>query len=836
MMKRSDGCRIRGIWCLAMLACAWALPLATQAAEIQSVSWSDKTPGVLEIHVNGKAAYDTRSLENGERLRLRFAGTSLGSTVTDLAGKGVVKGVYPYLGENATAAFVDVLTTVPGALKVEKAAYGYRVQIAAASRTAGPASVSASPASASPVLAATAANTLEGITYTTLPGNRVEVHLHMAGPAINPVAFTVKTPPRLALDFADTRLQLPTSTTKVDVGAVNSIIAVQGGHRARLVFNLVQSTHYTTQVSGNDVVVSIDPPSTKIRSAEPPKMTQFAVATTSAKHALTDVNFRRGSAGDGKVVVKLSDPGVGINIYQQSGQIIVDFLNTRVPHAMLRRLDVTDFATPVQTIDTYQQGRNVRMVITPQGQYEQLAYQAGNEFTVNVKPVSKEKSAKKTTEAQKYTGEKLSLNFQNIDVRAALQVIADFTGLNFVTSDTVKGNLTLRLKDVPWDQALQIILNAKGLGMRREGDVVLVAPAAELAANEKMELEATKQKQELEPLVSELIQINYAKADQIAALLKSIKAVSGTLPSDQGPFSNVSISKVETESNSLLSPRGQVTVDERTNSILIQDTPSKVREVRKLIAKLDQPVRQVMIEARLVEASDSFSRNLGVKFGTSNVQTSGNWQLSQGASIDPATGTLASGGLNVNLPAASDSNNPAATLGLTLAKLGTSSLINLELSALEAEGKGKIISSPRIITANQQKAHIEQGQQQTINLGFGKSQTLKAVLSLDVTPQITPDHRVILDVNITKDDFVDANSSRLNTKRVQTQVLLDNGETVVIGGIYERNYLNTNTQVPLLGDLPLVGWLFKNKATRDDRSELLIFLTPRILSPSLALN
>jgi type IV pilus assembly protein PilQ len=630
-------------------------------------------------------------------------------------------------------------------------------------------------------------------------------------------------------------------SVRIGVGAVSSVTAVEAEDRTRVVFNLVKPVAHVSSIDEGGITLTIDSPVSKIASASntgaPPKTTQFAVATRPGRHSLKNIDFRRGPAGDAKVIIDLSDPNLGINIYEQSGEIMVDFLDTHVAADMQRRLDVVDFATPIQTIDTFAQGSGVRMVIKPKGKYEHLAYQAGNQFTINVKPViiNKEDEEKKKVDEFGYSGEKLSLNFQSIEVRAALQVIADFTGLNFVTSDTVKGDLTLRLKDVPWDQALDIIVTSKNLAIRRKGNVVTVAPADEVAAREKLALEATKQVLELEPLVSELIQINYAKAEQIATLLKSIKAVSGSVPSDQGAFSSVSVSKVETESNTLLSPRGQVTVDARTNSLLIQDTPGKLREVRKLIAQLDQPVRQVMIEARLVEASDNFSRSLGAKFGTSNVQTSGGLQVTQGSTIDAAGAVV--NGLNVNLPSGSVvAGVSPGSIGLTIARLGTASLLSLELSALEAEGRGKIISSPRLITANQKKASIQQGQEQVIPLGFGKSETKKAVLGLDVTPQITPDDRVIMDVNITKDNFVDAGTARMNTKQIQTQVLLDNGETVVIGGIYEQDELRSTSKIPFFGDLPLLGHLFKNKSVRDNKTELLIFLTPRILSPSLALR
>ena len=483
------------------------------------------------------------------------------------------------------------------------------------------------------------------------------------------------------------------------------------------------------------------------------------------------------------------------------------------------------------------------MVITPKGRFEQSAFQAGNMFTVNVKPIL-EKEEERPVDEFGYSGEKLSLNFQNIQVRAALSVLADFTGLNFVVSDSVKGSLTLRLKDVPWDHALAIIVDSKNLAIRRIGNVMTVAPASEVAAKEKAQLEASRTVLDLEPLTSELIQINYAKAEDIAALLKSIVALptAAQLVGEHPVFGPAATGQPEVataESNTLLSPRGQVTVDSRTNSLLIQDTAQKIAEVRKLIAQLDQPVRQVMIETRLVEATETFSRNLGVKFGVQSSGTTGGVQVTQRSTLD-TTGLLTADGLNLNLPAQGlGAFTSPASLALTIARLGTGGLLSLELSALEAEGLGKIISSPRLITANQQKASIEQGEERVFTtsvLGVGSVVTKRATLKLEVTPQITPDDRVLLDVVITKDNFADAVIGLLNIKEIRTQVLLDNGETVVIGGIYERQKNEDITQVPWLGNVPVLGWLFKNKSIVDNKTELLIFLTPKILSEDLTLT
>ena len=623
---------------------------------------------------------------------------------------------------------------------------------------------------------------------------------------------------------------------------VASVNAVESDNRTRLVINLVRSASYTSLIESNSYILTVENPANTIAGTQTAKTTRFATAPKSGKHALKNIDFRRGKQGDGKVIIKLSDTGVGIDIREQAGEIVVDFHDTTITSELQRRLDVVDFATPIQTIDTFAQGRSVRMVIGSKGKYEHLAYQAGDEFTINVKPVVVKPGDEKKKDELGYSGEKLSLNFQNIEVRAALQVIADFTGLNFVTSDSVKGSLTLRLKDVPWDQALDIIVNAKNLAIRRSGNVVSVGPADEVNAKEKAQLEATKQVLELEPLISELIQVNYAKAADVAKLLKSIKAIEGVVPANTNP-ALVSASDVQstgTDSNTLLSPRGQVSVDARTNSLLIQDTPGKIREVRKLISQLDQPVRQVMIETRLVEANDDFSKNLGVKWGIVRQDTIGaNRVTTCGTLACSSAAVLPSNSLSVDLGAGGLGDFPAGSLALSILHLPDNNLLNLELSALEAESRGKVISSPRLITANSKKARIEQGQERvftTTVLGVGSTITKKAVLSLEVTPQITPDDRIILDVVVTKDSFAAADTDLINKKELTTQVLLDNGETVVIGGIYEQQTANSSSRVPFFADLPVVGWMFKRNSKFDNKVETLIFLTPRILSDTLSMR
>ncbi len=849
--------------CLVFLVAMAGMTATATGAEIQSLAWEPGSEAsVLQVRASGEGTYTTEVLEEGKRLRISFPNSSMGPSLTEIQGREKAKGVYPYLADNGTTVVVDLLMNEPGTLDVQKAGYGFRV---VASTTPSAAvtppvasempAMNVEPATAVPVVSeptpvapvAQGKNSIEDIVYAKLPGDRIQITFKMTQPPTEPNAFTITNPARISLDFVNTRVGMEKKSLAVKEAAVTSVTAIEAENRSRVVVSLIKPVAYSTNIDGNNFIVTVEAPVSAIAGAVEPKTTHFAGTRKTGKYSLTGIDFRRGPQGDGKIVINLSDPTVGIDIREQAGEIMLDFLNTSASAELQRRLDVVDFATPVQTIDTFAQGKNTRMIITPKGKYEHLAYQTGNVFTVSVKPIIEKPDEKKVDEFG-YSGEKLSLNFQNIEARAALQVLADFTGLNFVVSDTVKGSLTLRLKDVPWDQALDLILDSKNLAMRRKGNVITVAPSPEVAAKEKANLEATKAVIELEPLVSELIQVNYAKAEDIATLLKSIKAITTTAGQHPVFGQPVTITKESTDSNTLLSPRGQVTVDARTNSILIQDTAGKIREIRKLIAKLDQPVRQVMIESRLVQATDNFSKSLGVRFGTKYAATSpsGRTGAVSGTVADSSSivsaGTVSSNtsGLNVNLPTAGIGSSLAGSIGITLAKLGSDgALLNLELTALEQEGKGKVISSPRVITANQKLALIEQGQERVFTtnvLGVGSTVTKKATLKLEVTPQITPDDRVNLEVNITKDNFTDAVTGILNIKQVKTQVLLDNGETVVIGGIYEQDKLNTVTQVPFFGDIPLLGWLFKSKEFKDNKTELLIFLTPRILSDNLSLR
>lgn len=673
---------------------------------------------------------------------------------------------------------------------------------------------------------------LEDVTFLALPGNRVQVDLTLSGPVPEPSNFTTDTPARIALDFPGTTSNLAKKTHAVGIGAVTGIAAVQGKDRTRVVVDLVKKVPYQTRIEGNHFYITIESGEAVAASAAAPSLGGVGAAPPAlGKPAfrIDNVDFRRGEKGEARIIVSLSDPAAPVNVREQGGKLLLDFAGTALPKELERRLDVVDFATPVSMIDAFTLGHDARLVISASGTFEHLAYQTDRQFTLEVKPVSKAAQEQKKKEEQGYTGEKLSLNFQDIEVRAALQIIADFTGLNIVVSDTVQGAISLRLKDVPWDQAMDIILRSKALAMRKNGNVILVAPGAEIAAREKEDLESQKQITELEPLRSELVQVNYAKASDFAVLIRS-------------------------KESSLLSERGNVTVDERTNSLLIQDTAGRLGEIRKVVTELDIPVRQVLIESRIVIANDDYSRELGVRFGVTSIQENGDSgvvsltgsaagndtvvgsainNLATTGQVFPVTAPSLTDRLGVNLPVAS----PAGRIGLAL--LGRDYLVDLELSALQAEGRGEVVSNPRVITANQKEALIEQGveipYQEASSSGATSVSFKKAVLGLKVKPQITPDDRVIMDLNVSKDTVGEIFNGvpSINTREINTQVLVENGETVVLGGIYEQTRSNEVTKVPLLGDLPVVGALFRSTRNVDDKVELLIFITPKILKESL---
>ena len=712
------------------------------------------------------------------------------------------------------------------------------------------ATLAAGPAAAGEASAPPAPPTLQAVRAVSLPGERVGIELRFSAPPGEPRSFATEQPPRIALDFPGVRSALARKTVAVGKGPVRSVTAVEAGGRTRVVVSLVRPVAYRLErgsgeredgrlvlvLEGREATPALArageaaAPETAAHEArkQEPRRAEAAPKAGPSAARIEQVDFRRGPDGEGRVLVTLSDPAVPVDVDRRGSLVVVSFPGTRLPAKLERRLDVTDFATPVLTVDAYGEDGSSRLEIRARGAFESLAYQTDGRFVVEIRP---KRIARAGTQAQRprYTGRKLSLNFQDIDVRAALQVIADFTGLNMVVSDSVKGGLSLRLKDVPWDQALDIILRTKGLGMRRMGNVILVAPNEELAAREKQELEARKQIADLEPLRSEILQINYAKAADLAALIRS-------------------------KENSLLSERGTVTVDERTNTLLVRDTAASLEAIRKVVARLDRPVRQVLIESRIVIANDDFSRELGMRFGASAARKNGNDGLVSFSGSAEGNDTLVSRALTnigstgqplpVGVPALDDRlsvslplQNPAGRFALAI--LGKDYLVDLELSALQAEGRGEIISSPRVITANQKAALIEQGveipYQQAASSGATSVEFKKAVLSLQVTPQITPDDRIIMDLKVTKDSVgeVFQGVPSINTREVNTQVLVDNGETVVLGGIYEQTRTHQASKVPFLGDLPVVGALFRSTSRENKKAELLIFVTPKILKEGL---
>ncbi|TCS37284.1 type IV pilus assembly protein PilQ [Paucimonas lemoignei] len=678
-------------------------------------------------------------------------------------------------------------------------------------------------------------NAIESITANQ-QGANVIVKVKMKNPVSKPpIGFSITNPARIALDFPATANETGVSSQNISLGDVRNVNVVQAGERSRLVFNLQRPLNYATAVEGNAVVVTIDGSggvATAVNMAGKPVAMATSAAPSASKSSLLDIDFRRGSAGEGRVVVNLPSNQVGVDVRQQGQTIVVDFLKTRLPDVLRRRMDVTDFGTPVQSVVATPQGENVRMVIAAKGMWEHSAYQSDTQLVVEVKPI-KEDPNKLTQGTQGYRGERLSLNFQNVEVRAVLQVIADFTGLNIITSDTVTGNLTLRLKDVPWDQALDIVMQAKGLDMRKNGTVLWIAPKDELLTKEKLELEQKAQIAELEPVKTEIFQLNYQKAESF----KQVFALDG------GSGAN---------NNRILSKRGSAVIDPRTNQLFVTDIPSKLEEVRKLIQKTDVASRQVLIEARIVEASDTFSKDLGAKLGFglqrssrggNNVVEAGGQQNADASAPGINLNNLQTvNGNNINLPAISRTGNPAGSIALSLFNAAATRFISLELSALEADGKGKIISSPRIVTADQLKALIEQGTelpyQQATSSGATSVAFKKANLKLEVTPQITPDGNVILDVDVTKDSPGQNTNAgpAINTKHVQTKVMVDNGGTIVLGGIYTQEERKEISKVPLLGDIPVVGNLFKNTSQVNDKTELLIFLTPKILNDKLTVR
>jgi type IV pilus assembly protein PilQ len=667
------------------------------------------------------------------------------------------------------------------------------------------------------------ANSIEAFDVTQ-QGGKVVVRVTTKEPLASvPANFAITTPARIAFDFANTANALGRTSQDISQGDLRSMNLVQGAGRTRLVLNLRRPVPHEASIDGRTLLITLSEPAAT--TAGP--VSHFAEGRADARHTVRGIDFRRGSAGEGRVVIDLSDPSTGIDIKQQGQNIVVDFLKTSLPENLRRRLDVVDFGTPVQLVSAYQQGENTRVVIEPKGQWEHNAYQSDNQFVVEVKPTPPDKGP--FAQRGKFTGDKLSLNFQNVEVRAVLNVIADFTDLNIITSDTVTGNITLRLKEVPWDQALDIILKTRGLDMRKNGNVIWIAPRDELATREKLALEAQQQINDLEQTRTESFQMNYQKAADVQKLLSD--------PQQR-----------------MLSKRGSAVVDARTNTLFVQDTSSRLDEVRKLIAKIDVPVRQVMIEARIVEANDTFSRNLGVRLGYHEsggghgVYGKDNPRFTVGGGLADTgfhTGQTVTSpdfladSTSVNLPAAGLNGFNAGQFSFILFNSAMTQFLNLEINALEADGKGKVISSPRVLTADQVEAVIEQGTeipyQAATSSGATSVSFRKANLSLKVKPQITPDGNIIMTLDVNKDQpgVTTPAGVQINTKHVKTEVLVENGGTVVIGGIYEQSDRTDVTQVPVLGELPVVGFLFKNRQTATSKTELLVFITPKIVNERL---
>jgi type IV pilus assembly protein PilQ len=700
-------------------------------------------------------------------------------------------------------------------------------------------------------------NKIESVDFSSLSGGRVAIHIKTTEPLANPPAgFTLSSPARIALDFPHVGNGLAKNNILADQGSLKSITLAQAKERTRMVLNLSKNVGYNTTVSGNEVTVLLQANEASTNVVAETKFSEPVLGQQ--QFAIKNVDFARGRNGEGRIIVDLSDASAGINIKQKGKTIVVDFINTDVPANLQRRLNVTNFNTPVIYVDTMKQGKNGHMVIEPKGNWEQSAYQADKKFIIDVRQIVEDPNKLVAGAKPGYAGEKLSLNFQNIEVRSVLQVIADFTGLNIITSDTVTGNLTLRLKDVPWDQALDIITQSKGLSMRKTGNVILVAPAEEVAAKEKQMLEASRQIEDLEPLRTEVFTLKYMKAEALKTILSDPK-------------------------QKILSKRGSAVLDSRTNTVFVQDTSKYLEQVQAIINKVDVPVKQVMIESRLVIADDTYSKALGARFGVSQVGTANNGNTrtaiggqlnstggyysrtsSGGTVTDTLAGTagttaLAQSGtflqgtssqsvqiggsaagqdLMSNLPVANSFGN----LAFTFFHLPAGLLLNFELSAMESDGRGKVVSSPRITTANQHKAKIASGTEipylEASSSGAATVSFKSAVLSLEVTPQITPDDKIIMELDVKKDRVgqVFNGVPSIDTQNINTQVLVGNGETAVLGGIYEQTVLNSVDKVPFFGDLPVMGNLFKRKTTQNDKRELLIFITPKIMDDSLNLQ
>lgn len=672
--------------------------------------------------------------------------------------------------------------------------------------------------------------TIESVSGAMQSGAEV-VRIELSQPLTAlPTGFSIKSPAKIALDFPGVTKAMGRSTVEINQGNLKSVSLVQAGERTRVVLNLKQATNYKAQLQGKSLLVVLEPVASQAADATPPST--FAENKNRDTLPIKDLDFRRGVNGSGRVVVALPNNQVGVDIRQRGQTLVVEFMKSTLPEGLKRRLDVTDFGTPVQTVTTFQVGDRVRMVIEPKGAWEHSAYQSDDQFVVEVKEQKVDPA--KLTQGPGYNGEKLSLNFQNIEVRSLLQVIADFTNFNIVTSDSVSGAVTLRLQDVPWDQALDIILQAKGLGMRKNGNVLWIAPRDEIIAKEKLDRESNVALEGLEPLRTQSFTLNYAKALEVQ------KGLIGTPGALGGASSRI------------LSTRGSVIAEVRTNQLFVTDVASKLEQVQELISKIDIAVRQVLIEARIVEASDTFGKSLGVKLGAADLRAqrggTGGYQINGQDSIALGTnygnavassgagGTVDLSGNFVNLPAIGQGGFSPASFAISIFNASANRFLNLEISALEADGKGKVVSSPRVVTADKVKAVIEQGTELPYQIASASGATSiafrKANLSLEVTPQITPEGNVILELNINKDTVGQSTPAgfAIDTKHVNTQVLVENGGTVVIGGIFTQLEREDTTKVPFLGDLPGIGVLFRTKSRVSNKQELLIFITPKMLT------
>ena len=674
---------------------------------------------------------------------------------------------------------------------------------------------------------AQAQNAIQAVSGS-IQGSTEVVRIDLAEPLTSlPTGFLVQSPARIALDFPGVGNSMGRSAVDLNFGNLRSANVVQAGDRTRVVLNLKAPTAYKAEIQGKSLLITLEQAVMAVAAA--PVAPAFAESRNRDVLPLKDIDFRRGADSAGRIVVDLANNQVGVDIRQQGQTLVVEFLKTALPEGLRRKLDVADFGTPIQTVTTFQTGDKVRMVVEPRGAWEHSAYQSDSQFVLEVR--QQKPDPNKLTQGPGYAGEKLSLNFQNIEIRSLLQVIADFTNFNIVTSDTVTGAVTLRLKDVPWDQALDIILQAKGLGMRKSGNVLLIAPKDELAAKEKQELEAKGAVETLETLRTQDFKLNYAKSADVAAGLLGTGVPGAT---------------------KILSARGSVISEARTNQLFVTDVPIKLEQVQALISKIDIPVRQVLIEARIVEASDTFGKSLGIRLGGTDLRAErggdggyglgGANRVVAGNTYSDAVASSGAGGLAnltgtfLNLPAVGQNGFAPASFALSIFSSAANRFLNLELSALEADGKGKIVSSPRVVTADQIKAMIEQGTELPYQVATSSGATSlafrKANLKLEVTPQITPEGNIILDLDVNKDSVGQSTAAgfAINTKHIKTNVMVENGGTVVIGGIFELIESSNETKVPLLGDIPVLGNLFKTRSRISNKQEMLIFITPKVIA------